>query len=256
MKLIPLPALTDNYIWLLHDGHQALVVDPGVAEPVLTALRNEGLQLAAILVTHHHADHTDGIGALRAATGAKVRGPTLQSIPGPIQHCAENDKFNELNLNFTVMAVPGHTADHLAYYCPDVDGEPLVFCGDTLFSAGCGRLFEGTPEQMHSSLQRLATLPENTRICCSHEYTLSNLRFAHTVEPANMVIVHHQLQCEQLRHSGRPTLPTRLSLELQINPFLRCHDPAVRAAAQHHNAALAEQAGTFACLRQWKNDYR
>ena len=256
MKLIPLPALTDNYIWLLHDGHQALAVDPGVAEPVLAALRHNRLQLAAILVTHHHADHTAGIDALRIATGAKVLGPALESIPGPIQHCTENDKFSELNLHFTVMQIPGHTADHLAYYCPDVDGEPLVFCGDTLFSAGCGRLFEGTPAQMQDSLQRLAALPANTRICCAHEYTLSNLRFARAVEPANIELMHYQQHCEQLRQNGLPTVPTRLDLEWQINPFLRCHVPAVRAATQQHNAALAEQSGIFAGLRQWKNDYR
>ena len=241
---------------MLHNGHQALAVDPGEAEPVLAMLRQEGLQLAAILVTHHHADHTAGVAALRAATGAKVFGPPLESIPGPLQPCAENDQITILNLRFSVLHVPGHTLDHLAYYCSEGAGEPLLFCGDTLFSAGCGRLFEGTPAQMLNSLQRLAALPETTRVCCTHEYTLSNLKFARVVDPDNEELALYQQQCLELRQHGLPTLPSRISLERQINPFLRSQLPSLRAAAVRHNPALTEQAGVFACLRQWKNDYR
>jgi len=178
MKLLPLPAFQDNYLWLLHDGRKALVVDPGDSEPVLAALKQAGLQLEAILVTHHHPDHIGGLDALRDATGAAVFGPARERIPEPLTRLGQGDTFDALGLCFEVLDVPGHTAGHIAFYCADIDGKPLVFCGDTLFSAGCGRLFEGTPGQMLASLDRLAALPGETRVCCTHEYTLSNLRFA------------------------------------------------------------------------------
>ena len=185
MKLIPLPALTDNYIWMLHNGRQALVVDPGDATPVLDALQHEGVELETILVTHHHPDHTNGIDTLRNVTGAQVLGPALETIPGPFQRLQDGDTVNPLGLQFTVLHVPGHTSGHIAYYAENVADEPLLFCGDTLFSGGCGRLFEGTPQQMLASLDRMAALPAQTRVCCTHEYTLSNLRFAAVVEPDN-----------------------------------------------------------------------
>ena len=256
MKLIPLPALSDNYIWMLHDGRQALVVDPGVAEPVLAALHAENLQLRAILVTHHHADHTGGIDTLRNSTGAAVYGPARETLPGPLTPLREADKVAVLGLQFTVLEVPGHTAGHIAYYCGEAHEAPLLFCGDTLFSGGCGRLFEGTPAQMLHSLERFAALPATTRVCCTHEYTLSNLKFALAVEPDNQDLAAYQRHCAGLRASGLPTLPSRIGLELKINPFLRSHLPALQAAARHHNASLTAQAGAFACLRQWKNDYR
>mgnify|MGYP000479319354 CR=1 FL=1 len=185
MTLTPLPAFSDNYIWMLHDGSQAVVVDPGDAQPVTAALQQHGLQLAAILVTHHHPDHTGGVDTLRDATGAAVYGPARERMPEPITRLCGGDACEVLGLRFMVIDVPGHTAGHIAYFCDGVDGAPLLFCGDTLFSGGCGRLFEGTPAQMHASLSKLAALPADTRVCCTHEYTMSNLRFAAAVEPGN-----------------------------------------------------------------------
>jgi len=211
MTLTPLPALTDNYIWMLHDGHQALVVDPGEAAPVRAALQAQSLQLVAILVTHHHADHTAGIQALKEATGAVVWGPALESIGG-VDHLLEDGAdCLALGYRFQVMHIPGHTAGHIAYYtAPDDGSPPLLFCGDTLFSAGCGRLFEGTPQQMLGSLLRLAALPANTRVCCTHEYTLSNLRFARAVEPDNSTLAEYEVRCLSRRAGGLPTLPSSI----------------------------------------------
>ena len=188
MNIIALPAFSDNYIWLLHDGRRALVVDPGDAQPVLKALQSTGLDLEAILVTHHHPDHTAGVAELREATGATVWGPAREAIPEPFIPLDDGDTVTALGVAWSVLDVPGHTAGHIAFWASDIDGAPLLFCGDTLFSGGCGRLFEGTPAQMLASLDRLAALPGNTRVCCTHEYTLSNLRFARTVEPGNVAL--------------------------------------------------------------------
>jgi hydroxyacylglutathione hydrolase len=258
MKLIPLPAFTDNYIWMLHDARRALVVDPGDAQPVFEALERDGLQLAAILVTHHHPDHTGGVDALRDATGAPVYGPAHENIPKPFKPLAEGDSIEVLDLPFGVLDVPGHTAGHIAYYCEDFLGQPLLFCGDTLFSGGCGRLFEGTPAQMLHSLDKLAALPGDTRVCCTHEYTLSNLKFARAVEPGNEKLVDYIARCEDMRARNQPTLPSSIALEKQINPFLRTREPAVIAAAAGHDAATATQdeVSVFATVRQWKNNFR
>jgi hydroxyacylglutathione hydrolase len=257
MKLIPLPAFQDNYLWLLHDGRRALVVDPGDAAPVLAALAEGGLQLEAILVTHHHPDHVGGVDALRDATGARVFGPARERIPEPLQRLAEGDAIEVLGLRFEVIDVPGHTAGHIAYHCPDVEGAPLLFCGDTLFSGGCGRLFEGTPAQMHDSLAKLAALPGNTRVCCTHEYTLGNLKFATAVEPGNSRLIHYRQQCELRRSHGEPTLPSTIALEKEVNPFLRTRIPAVTQAAHAYNAAdVKDEVAVFAALRQWKNEFR
>lgn len=261
MNLLALPAFTDNYIWMLHDGREALVVDPGDAAPVVQALRQWGLSLRTILVTHHHADHVGGVDALRDATGAQVYGPARERIPEPLVGLTQGDVIegaDALGLRFEVIDVPGHTAGHIAYYCPAMDGAPLLFCGDTLFSGGCGRLFEGTPAQMLDSLDRLAALPGDTRVCCTHEYTLSNLKFARAVEPGNAALLHYSSQCEALRAQNLPTLPSRMDLERDINPFLRVRQAAVAQAARSHDAQTPEDdaVAVLAALRQWKNEFR
>ena len=259
MTLVPLPAFADNYIWMLHDGSSAIVVDPGDAQPVFDALAHHKLQLAAILVTHHHADHTGGVAALHAATGAPVRGPARERIPEPFTPYAQGDIAEALGLRFEVIDVPGHTAGHIAYFLPAAEGRaPLLFCGDTLFSGGCGRLFEGTPAQMLASLDALAALPGDTRVCCAHEYTLANLRFARAVEPGNADLTHYNARCESLRAQGQPTLPSQLATERLINPFLRSREATVLRAVRAHAelSANAAEADVFAALRQWKNDFR
>ena len=255
MNLIPLPAFTDNYIWLLHSGHHAIVVDPGDAQPVLSALQQYGLQLDAILVTHHHADHVGGVDVLREATGARVWGPARERIPEPLLRLHHGDTVVELGLTFSVMDVPGHTSGHIAYFCQSMDGAPLLFCGDTLFSGGCGRLFEGTPAQMLASLDSLAALPGNTRVCCTHEYTLSNLKFARAVEPRNADLNQYSAWCEAPRSKGQPTLPSSIAKELQINPFLRTRQPAVVAQAVARQAEERDEVAVFAAIREWKNKF-
>lgn len=255
--LTPLPAFDDNYLWLLDDGHAAWVVDPGDEAPVRAHLQARGLSLAGILLTHHHADHTGGVAALRDATGARVWGPAYEALPEPVQRVDDGDTVDVLGLPFQVLAVPGHTAGHVAYYTPAANtGRPLLFCGDTLFSGGCGRLFEGTPAQMLASLDRLAALPDDTQVCAAHEYTLSNLRFAVAVEPGNTDLQAYQAHCQSLRAQGQPTLPARLAQERRINPFLRSREPAVVSAVQAQAPQAQDPVAVFAALREWKNGFR
>jgi len=262
MKLIALPAFTDNYVWMLHDDHQAIVVDPGDAEPVAAALDARGLALAAILVTHHHPDHVGGVAALRPRLQGRqpglVYGPAREAIPQPFVPLADGDTVQVLGLAFQVIDVPGHTAGHIAYYLPSpgADEAPVLFCGDTLFSGGCGRLFEGTPAQMHRSLGRLSALPGATRVCCAHEYTESNLKFAGAVEPANDELARYTVACRALRAQGLPTLPSTIAQERAINPFMRCDAPDVVTAARHRGAADAGGPAVLGALREWKNQFR
>ena len=256
MYLIPVSAFADNYLWLLHDGKRALVVDPGDAGPVLRALQASRLQLESILVTHHHADHTGGVDALRKETGATVYGPATERIPAPFQPLREGDRVATLGLDFQVLDVPGHTAGHIAFYTPDMDGQPLLFCGDTLFSGGCGRLFEGTPAQMLASLDKLAALPRATRVCCAHEYTLANLDFALDVEPDNATLAAYAQHCRQLREQGKPTLPSSIGQEVLVNPFLRTRQAGIMAAVHHFDASTTDDTTVFAALRQWKNQFK
>lgn len=246
---------------MIHDGHKAWVVDPGDAAPVIEALDELGLSLAGILVTHHHGDHVGGLVGLSHRLQGPVFGPALERIPEPFQPVRQGERIEVLGLQFEVIDVPGHTLGHVAYFSGGTAtvsslGRPVLFCGDTLFSGGCGRLFEGTPEQMHDSLDRLSGLPDDTAVCCAHEYTLSNLKFARAVEPDNTALAQHTAWCEAQRAQARPTLPGRLDVERRINPFLRCSEPAVRAAARSRAPAARTPTEVFAALRQWKNEFR
>ncbi len=241
---------------MLHDGQQALVVDPGDAQPVQDALEHLGLQLASILITHHHPDHISGVAALRQATSALVFGPAREVMPEPLTRLNGGATLQSLGLSFSVIDVPGHTAGHIAYFCTNAGNEPILFCGDTLFSGGCGRLFEGTPAQMLASLDRLATLPTTTRVCCAHEYTLGNLQFARAVEPDNHELVQYMISAQALRQNRLPTLPSSIGLECQINPFLRTRQASVVAAVQDFDASARDEVSIFAALREWKNKFQ
>lgn len=256
MLIEPIPALTDNYLWLLRQDSQAAVVDPGDAAPVIARLAAEKLSLVAILVTHHHADHVAGIAALVEATGARVWGPASEDIPGVDIGLAGGESFELLGTRIEVIAVPGHTAGHIAYWLPQL-APPALFCGDTLFAGGCGRIFEGTPEQMLASLDRLAALPAATRVCCAHEYTVANLRFARAVEPDNAELAARLEAATAMRARGEPTLPSTLGLELATNPFLRSGQAASSAAAAAHGATEpTDRLASFTALRAWKNNFR
>lgn len=259
MKLTSIRALTDNYIWMVDEGGQAIVVDPGEATPVLEALSERDLNLAAILLTHHHSDHTGGVNSLVGATQAAVYGPAEEIAAIPHIPLADDNTFTLLGRTLRVIDVPGHTAGHIAYCVEGSQGEePIVFSGDTLFSGGCGRLFEGTPKQMLASLQRLAALPDNTRVCCAHEYTLSNLRFAQCVEPNNPQLIAYTQWCEAQVAQGLPTLPSCIAREKDINPFLRTLMPEIQNAVQAHwpELVLETEVAVFAALREWKNNFR
>jgi len=259
MKLLALPAFADNYIWMLHDGQRAVVVDPGDAAPVHAKLDELGLVLAEILVTHHHPDHVGGVDALRRRLSGTVFGPARERIPGPFHALRDGDEVDVLGLRFVIIDVPGHTAGHIAYQQVPVDGSalkaPLLFCGDTLFSGGCGRLFEGSPAQMAASLARLSALPGDSRVCCTHEYTLANLRFAKAVEPGNAALATYTLRCQALRDAGLPTLPSSVAQERAVNPFLRCTEAEVRATALVQGAVSDDAVSVFTALREWKNKF-
>jgi hydroxyacylglutathione hydrolase len=255
--IIPIPALRDNYIWVVREGGNAVVVDPGDAAPVLAYLEREAVALKGILVTHHHGDHVGGIPALTARHPAPVYGPARETIPGRTHAVAEGDTIAlpELALELSVLDVPGHTAGQVAYV-GTCGGVAVTFTGDTLFTCGCGRIFEGTPAQMMASLAKLAELPGETLMYCGHEYTLANLRFALAVEPGNPALSARQLREQAKRDSGLPTVPSRMDEERATNPFLRAAEPAVfAAAAAHAGRPLADAVEAFATLREWKNGF-
>ena len=253
----PVRAFSDNYIWLIESPRaqgRVVAVDPGDAKPVLAELQLRNLSLAAILLTHHHADHIGGVPELLRHGAVPVIGPDDARIAQRTLtvHDGGRCELQDLGLSFEILHVPGHTLSHIAFW-----GHGALFCGDTLFSAGCGRMFEGTPTQMNTSLNRLSHLPPETRMYCGHEYTAANLRFALTVDPANGDALEYQGKVDRLRRDDSPSLPSTMALEIRVNPFLRCDDPVVVGAAENHaGKTLAEPAAVFGALRAWKDQFR
>lgn len=253
LEIVPVNAFKDNYVWTLRNASHAAVVDPGDAAPVLEFLAREKLSLAAILATHHHADHVGGVARLLEEFRVPVYGPRREPIPTLTHPVSEGDQVSirELGVSFQVLDIPGHTRAHIAYY-----GAGSLFCGDTLFACGCGRVFEGTPEQMYASLEKLRALPDETKVYCGHEYTLANIGFARAVEPGNRALGAREERDRLLREAGKPTLPSTLGDEKATNPFLRCGEPAVvESANKYLGARLSEPAKVFAAIRDWKNRF-
>ena len=254
VDIIPVPTLKDNYVWVIinTNQHEALVVDPGDAKPVITFLKQRHLTPAGILITHHHWDHTNGIAELKNHVAIPVYGSQKEHVPTITVSVQEPDTVRLPGFpTFHIMAIPGHTLGHIAYYA-----QGMLFCGDTLFSAGCGRLFEGTPLQMYTTLQKIASLPGETNIYCAHEYTLNNLRFAAVVEPTNRVITEQAQQIAELRKETLPSLPSRLAIEKEINPFLRCDIPEVIANVEKYaGKKLSTSLDVFTWLRKWKDNF-
>jgi hydroxyacylglutathione hydrolase len=251
LEIVPVKAFNDNYVWTLRNKTHAAVVDPGEAQPVLDYLAREKLALVAILATHHHADHVGGIAELRRNFDVPVFGPRNEPIATLTRPVGGGDtvKVAELGVEFSVLDIPGHTRAHIAYY-----GAGSLFCGDTLFACGCGRLFEGTAEQMYDSLGKLARLPDDTKVYCGHEYTLANIGFAKAVEPGNAALARREERDRKLREAGRPTLPSTLAEEKATNPFLRCAEPAVVDSVNKYlGSRVSDPVRVFAAIRDWKN---
>lgn len=252
-EIAALRAFNDNYIWTIRDATHAAVVDPGDAAPVLDYLAREKLTLVAILNTHHHSDHVGGNAELLRRFAVPVFGPHDPRIPDVSQRLAEGGAFRlpHFDIAFTVMEIPGHTRTHISFH-----GGGMLFCGDTLFAAGCGRLFEGTPEQMHVSLGKLMRLPDDTRVYCGHEYTLANVKFAKAAEPGNAALDALEARAHEQRAADLPTLPSTIGQEKATNPFVRCTEPAVIASASRHaGQALTDPASVLGAIRAWKNSF-
>jgi hydroxyacylglutathione hydrolase len=253
LEVVPLRAFRDNYVWTLRKGRHAAVVDPGEARPVLEYLTAEGIELTAILATHHHQDHVGGIAEILQTRRVPVYGPRGEPIATLTRAVGGGDRvpLEQLGVSFEVLEIPGHTRAHVAYY-----GANMLFCGDTLFACGCGKAFEGTPQQLYASLERLMALPDETLVYCGHEYTLSNIGFAKAVEPDNSALLEREASDAQLRRDNRPTLPSTIAREKATNPFVRVTRPAVVASANKYlGKRVSDPASVFAALRQWKNEF-
>ncbi|WP_444994572.1 hydroxyacylglutathione hydrolase [Aliikangiella sp. IMCC44359] len=259
IAITPITAFNDNYHWLIHNDSSAIVIDPGDPHVVDHYLLENSLQLVAILITHHHWDHIDGVEQLKTKYSAKVFGPDTHKIANIDVTCIEAQKIyiEQLELTFQVLSVPGHTLDHIAYFAPSTSAHfNLLFCGDTLFSGGCGRLFEGTPEQMWHSIQKLMALPESTQVYPAHEYTLDNLKFAQSVDPNNQELKNYTKQVQSLRKQGQPSLPTSIGVEKQVNPFMRVLEPSIiKFAQQQGNRLHLSQNDVFAAIRHSKDKF-
>ena len=257
MQIEAIKAFSDNYIWLLHDNGKAWVVDPGDAQPVIAALEHKGLDLEGIIITHHHFDHTGGVEQLsRNFPAVVVTGPESAHFTDTTRAMHEGDTLEALGCTFSVIEVPGHTLDHIAYYCSDSPVGEVLLCGDTLFAGGCGRVFEGTAPMMRASLSKLAILPETTKVYCAHEYTLANLSFAAVVEPSNNALIMRIQHCRRLREENKATVPSTIGDELTTNPFMRCSHSSVISAAQVNNPSCAnDEDAVFTEIREWKNNF-
>jgi len=252
LQIIPIPAFQDNYIWLITQGESAIVVDPGDAMPVLAALKKDQIQLTTILITHHHSDHVDGVETLlQHFPTARVYAPKLEKYAFTHTAVSEGDQIEALGLMFNVLEVPGHTLGHVAYFAQNSQA-PMLFCGDTLFGAGCGRLFEGTPAQMLASLKKLTQFPTETKVFCTHEYTLTNITFALQFEPNNKQLFARKIATEQLLAAQQPSLPSTIALELASNPFLRCNQEVIKLSVNLPNAS---ELSVFTKIRHLRNSY-
>ena len=253
INIEPIKAFNDNYIWLATTNEGSIVIDPGEAHKTIKYLKGNDLNLEAILITHHHFDHTGGIEDMLKFRSVDVYGP-VNNIPSINKQLRDGDLFSVIGIDFKIIEIPGHTLDHIAFFSEN-NGNPVLFCGDTLFSSGCGRVFEGTYEQMHKSILKLKSLPANTKIYSGHEYTQSNLKFAMEVEPLNQKLISRYNDVQDLLNKGIPTLPTTLELELEVNPFLRCHAREVQNSVVKQFNTSNHEDEIFKALRQWKDNF-
>ena len=248
----PIKAYTDNYIWLVSTNEGSIVVDPGESEEILNLIDSNKIDLKGVLITHHHYDHTNGLLDLTNKINLEVYGP--KKIEGINNIVKESDKFSLIGIDFEVIEIPGHTLDHLAFYSSNYE-DPILFCGDTLFAGGCGRVFEGTFEQMFKSLKKISNYPKDTKIFCGHEYTLSNLKFALEVDEDNKQLANEYINVKKLISSDIPSLPTNLNKELKLNPFLRCNEINIKNKVIDKFDIIDDELEIFTALRKWKDNF-
>lgn len=253
LSVEPIKAYTDNYIWLVSTNEGSIVVDPGESKKILNLIDNNEIDLKGVLITHHHFDHTNGLSDLLNKRGLEVYGPK-NNVHGINNIVKNNDKFTVIGIDFEVIEIPGHTLDHIAFYSFN-DGQPILFCGDTLFSGGCGRVFEGTFNQMFIALKKISKYPSETKIFCGHEYTLSNLKFALAVDENNEDLIKEYDNIKNIVDSGNPSLPTILEKELKINPFLRCDNHHIKNKIVSKFNTSDDELEVFCALRQWKDNF-